>query len=166
MREGESSKPRSKKRRPSRRRFLSLDSAKKRTLGMKGGPEKRPKLETPAAVRTVSFRQPSRRWRRTDAPRRQRRVDARLIIEPSPIAIADGVAPLERRRALTPHTPIADRARAERAQARLLARRRAAPPRASSRDWLPLRSAPRRLRSRASCRNSTTTSPRRQRPFI
>ena len=30
----------------------SLDSAKKRTLGMKGGPEKRPKLETPAAVRT------------------------------------------------------------------------------------------------------------------
>ena len=30
----------------------SLDSAKKRTLGMKGGPEKRPKLETPAAVST------------------------------------------------------------------------------------------------------------------
>uniref|UniRef100_A0A7S3ZNA8 PWI domain-containing protein n=1 Tax=Pelagomonas calceolata TaxID=35677 RepID=A0A7S3ZNA8_9STRA len=28
----------------------SLDSAKKRTLGMKGGPEKRPKLETPAAT--------------------------------------------------------------------------------------------------------------------
>ena len=28
----------------------SLDSAKKRTLGMKGGAEKRPKLETPAAV--------------------------------------------------------------------------------------------------------------------
>ena len=36
---------------------------------------------------------------------------------------------------------------------------------ASSRDWLPLRSAPRRLLSRACSRNSTTTSPRRQRPL-
>jgi hypothetical protein len=47
----------------------SLDSAKKRTLGMKGGPEKRPKLETPAAVRTRVPRDvvpvtASARWRR------------------------------------------------------------------------------------------------------
>jgi hypothetical protein len=62
----------------------SLDSAKKRTLGMKGGPEKRPKLETPAAVSLFTSSRLSRQ------------------------------------------TPIADRARAERAQARLLARRRAA----------------------------------------
>ncbi len=49
----------------------SLDSAKKRTLGMKGGPEKRPKLETPAAVSVrlhrMSHYTPHRRprWRRT-----------------------------------------------------------------------------------------------------
>ena len=34
----------------------SLDSAKKRTLGMKGGVEKRPKLETPAAVSVLRHR--------------------------------------------------------------------------------------------------------------
>ena len=68
---------------------------------------------------------------------------------------------------LSRHTfPIADRARAERAQARLLSAGRRAAAAGLARDWRPLRSAPRRLRSRRACsRSSTTTSPRRQRPL-
>ena len=146
----------------------SLDSAKKRTLGMKGGPEKRPKLETPAAVRTRVLS--SRRGDGVEGARRAatspwarvRPTTGRVLL-PHLHAIAATAWIAIASLTLTPRRRPRSRRTRPSSASRSAARRRRRG--ASSPGWRPRPSAPRRHLSRACSRNSTTTSPRRQRPL-